>query len=141
MEIKKQKRIIQQNIQDLFEFPSKCFDDVLEKKDFLLVGHFAYFDKGVCRYISNATQGKSVLVVSTTPWLKKEFVQNKLKIPSIIVPKATFNRGYDRNVDLNLTESEKYILAQNPRLKEISLRMKLQYKDMGKNYPDKMAIF
>ncbi|EKG1724337.1 hypothetical protein PON48_001644, partial [Campylobacter coli] len=141
LEIKKQKRIIQQNIQDLFEFPSKCFDDVLEKKDFLLVGHFAFFDKGVCRYISNATQGKSVLVVSTTPWLKKEFVQNKLKMPSIIVPKATFNRGYDRNVDLNLTESEKYILAQNPRLKEISLRMKLQYKDMGKNYPDKMAIF
>ncbi|HEG2660448.1 TPA: hypothetical protein SCV26_000967 [Campylobacter coli] len=141
LELKKQKQSLQKNIQDLFELPSKCFDDALEKKDFLFVGHFASFDKGVCRYISNAAQGKSALVVSTTPWLKKEFVQNKLKMPSIIVPKATFNRGYDGNVDLNLTESEKYILERNPRLKEISLRMKLQYKDMGKNYPDKMAIF
>ncbi|HFP7643457.1 TPA: hypothetical protein ACHD23_001608, partial [Campylobacter jejuni] len=142
LELKKQKQSLQKNIQGLFEFSGKCFDDALEKKDFIFLGHFASFDKGVCRYISNAIQSKSVLVVSTTPWLKKEFVQNKLKMPSIIVPKATFNRGYDRNVDLNnLTESEKYILAQNPRLKEISLRMKLQYKDMGKNYPDKMAIF
>ncbi|WP_252229313.1 hypothetical protein [Clostridium sp. ZBS15] len=140
------KRILKMN-QDMINSINEISlreKDSNDKDNVIILGHMASFDKGTCKYlkkIATKLQNNKFILLSETPNMKIDRINELLEMPIFVVSRVAFSNGFDKDLEVPISSHVKSTLDNNKYLVEISSHLKKQFKYMTKTYADNLVVY
>lgn len=144
--VKKDTLIEKMNNDMINSINQMCLYENQESKrnNIIILGHIASFDKGTCSYlnkIATKLQDNRFILLSETPNMQIDRINRLLDMLTFIVSRVAFPNGFDRNLQVPISEYVRKTINNNNYLKEVSLHLKEQFLDMTESYADNLVVY
>lgn len=117
---------------------TKLFDNIL------FSGYLSSFRKGGNRFLQRLMDEFPMMKLVAMSQSGKELTireRKQIKFDTLIVPRVPFEGGYDKNLDINLSEEMLEIINKRCFLQEAIENIKSYHDDMGEGYAEALVYY